>query len=88
MLDGLGFLPGSNCPHYNDESDRRPSYQKFMSSGDISSGIAQDQPVALHFRGTDLYRVLTTGEGCAAHKVSLHNDSVVEAMVVAEVLNQ
>lgn len=59
VLNGLGFLPGSNCPHYNDESERRPSYQKFVSSGEIKSGIAQDQHVGLHFRGTELYNVVT-----------------------------
>ncbi len=25
MRDGLGFLPGSACPHYDDEDRRRPS---------------------------------------------------------------
>lgn len=28
-IDGLGFLPGSCCPHYDGEADRRPSYHVF-----------------------------------------------------------
>jgi dipeptidase E len=86
VLDGLGFLPGSNCPHYNDESDRRPSYQKYVRSGEISSGIAQDQSVALHFKGTGLHRVLTTRAGSAAYLVSERDDQVVEEVVAAELI--
>lgn len=45
----LGFLKGSNCPHYDGESDRRPSYHKLIYSGDIQAGIAADDGVAIHY---------------------------------------
>ena len=38
----LGFLAGSNCPHYDGEKDRRPAYQLMVREGLISPGIACD----------------------------------------------
>lgn len=83
VLPCLGFLPGSNCPHYNDESERRPSYQKFVALGEIKSGIAQDQCVALHYRGTELYKVVTNKDSQNAYSVMRIGDSVVETAISA-----
>jgi dipeptidase E len=50
----LGFLKGSNCPHYDGEKERRPSYHKFILSGVIKNGIATDDGVAIHFLDQEL----------------------------------
>ncbi len=60
-LDCLGFLPGSNCPHYNSEALRRPTYRKMVARGAIAGGHAADDGVALHFI-----------DGKLAHVVSNH----------------
>jgi dipeptidase E len=49
VLDCLGFLPGSNCPHYNSEKQRRPTFRRLVASGRVSNGYAADDGVALHF---------------------------------------
>ena len=33
MRDGLGFLAGSACPHYDGEERRRPVYQELVAGG-------------------------------------------------------
>jgi len=33
LRDGLGFLRGSACPHFDGEVHRRPSYKKFVANG-------------------------------------------------------
>ena len=33
MRDGLGFLPGSACPHYDGEELRRPVYKRLVRDG-------------------------------------------------------
>ena len=48
-LDCLGFLPNSNCPHFDSESQRRPEYHKAILSGSMMEGIACDDGVAAHF---------------------------------------
>lgn len=49
LLDCLGFLPGSNCPHYDSEKQRRPTFRRMVASGRIGDGYAADDGVALHF---------------------------------------
>lgn len=49
VLDCLGFLPGSNCPHYDSEPQRRPTYRRLVAQGRIGGGYAADDGVALHF---------------------------------------
>jgi len=51
MLDGLGFLAGSACPHYDGEPERRPVYTRLVSEG-FPPGYAADDCVALRFSGT------------------------------------
>jgi len=48
-LQCLGFLKGSNCPHYYGEADRRPVYQEMVASGVLKPGIAADDGVAVHY---------------------------------------
>ena len=53
-LEGLGFLPGSNCPHYDSEPQRRPTYRRLVESGELPPGFAAEDGVGLHFVGADL----------------------------------
>jgi peptidase E len=65
MRDGLGFLPGSACPHYDGEERRRPVYTELVANG-FPPGIALDDGVAAHYRGTELVELLAstpTGRG-------------------------
>ena len=59
MRDGLGFLPGSACPHWDDEENRRPVYRRLIDEEGFPSGYAADSGVGLHFVGTDLVEVLS-----------------------------
>ena len=68
MRDGLGFLPGSACPHYDDEERRRPVYTGLVD-GDFPPGYAVDAGVGLHFVGTELREVVSPREGATAYRV-------------------
>ena len=43
------MLPGSFCPHYNSEAERRPLYQRLVADGALPGGIACDDGTAAHF---------------------------------------
>jgi len=47
--DGLGWLGGSVCPHYDGEPTRRPTYLEAIQTGRIVPGYAVDDGVALVF---------------------------------------
>jgi dipeptidase E len=67
MRDGLAFLPGSACPHYDGEDQRRPVYLHLVADG-FPPGIAADDCVALRFDGTELAEVVSA---CAGSRVCL-----------------
>ena len=74
MRDGLGFLAGSACPHYDGEERRRPVYTRLVANG-FPSGLAADDAVGLHFVGTELNEVVTTREGSYAYRVEPGNET-------------
>lgn len=83
-LTCLGFLPGSCCPHYDGEVDRRPSYHQFVLDQKIIPGIAIDDGVGVHFRGTEPYRVVTPREKAGAYRVQSVNGLVQEELMSVE----
>ena len=58
MRDGLGFLAGSACPHFDGEELRRPVYTQLVRTG-FPAGIALDDGVAAHYHGGELREVVT-----------------------------
>jgi dipeptidase E len=69
MRDGLGFLPGSACPHYDGEELRRPVYRRLVGEEELPPGIAIDDGAAAIFRGTELAEVVTCRDGATAYRV-------------------
>jgi len=68
MRDGLGWLEGSNCPHYDGEARRRPVYQRCVSEGFLD-GLAADDGCGLHFVEGRLLRVVTSLPTAGAYRV-------------------
>jgi dipeptidase E len=82
MRDGLGFLPGSACPHYDGEERRRPIYRKLVDEG-FPAGYAADDGVALHFVGTKLAEVISTREGATGYRVEPGMETALPARPVS-----
>jgi dipeptidase E len=77
LHDGLGFLPGSACPHYDGEERRRTVYTSLVAGG-FPPGYAADDGVALHFAGTDLAEVVSAREGACAYRVEPEGETSLE----------
>jgi len=69
-LDCLGFLPGSCCPHYDGEAERKPAYRGFVRDATMRPGVAVDDGAAVHYTGGELARVLAWRENAAAWRVT------------------
>jgi dipeptidase E len=83
--DGLGFIDASACPHYDGEKERRPAYRKVIKEG-LLGGYAADDGAALHFRGTELFEVVTSRKGASAYRVELVDGRVRETSLKARYL--
>lgn len=70
VLQCLGFLAGSNCPHYDSEPQRRPTFRKLVAAGRILDGVAADDGVALHFVGDRLERVVSSRPHARGYRVT------------------
>jgi peptidase E len=68
LRDGLGFLSGSACPHYDSEELRRPTYRRLVDEG-FPPGIAADDGVALHYEGRELAEAVSVRSGAQAYRV-------------------
>jgi peptidase E len=80
-MECLGFLPGSACPHYDAEEQRRPGYKQLVAEG-LPAGVAADDDVALHYVGTELREVLSSREGAAAYRVGADGERVLETRLL------
>ena len=86
LRDGLGFLSGSACPHYDGEMDRRPTYQSLVRAG-FPEGYAADDGAALHFIGTALETCVAGRPGARVYRVGVADEVVVETPLPVRVLS-
>ncbi|MCA1710830.1 MAG: peptidase E [Actinobacteria bacterium] len=81
--DGLGLIPGSNCPHYDSEAGRRPLYQRLVREGTLQPGYAADDDVALHYVGTELHEAVSARTGASAWRVDADGETRVPTRELA-----
>lgn len=85
LHDGLGLLPGSHCPHYDGEVDRRPTYHRCVADG-LPAGVAADDGVGLHYKSGALHRIVSSRPDAAAYRVECIDGQVHETRLSAESL--
>jgi len=69
MRDGLGFLEGSACPHYDGEELRRPVYERLVRDEGFPSGYAADSGVGLLFVDGELSEIVSARDGATGYRV-------------------
>jgi dipeptidase E len=78
LKDGLKFLQGSFCPHYDSESLRRPRYEEIVGSGALPDGFAADDGVGLLFEGRGFVEAVASLPGQHAYRVERRRGNAVE----------
>ena len=77
LNDGLGFVRGACCPHYDGEKERRPVLMRLIKHG-FPTTLALDDGAAAHFVGTRLKEVVSSRPKARAMRVALIKGAVVE----------
>lgn len=85
LRDGLGFLPGSLCPHYDSEEQRCPTYHQFIA-GSLPGGYAADDSAALYFAGTQLVESISSVPNARAYRVERYARGVTETPLATRFL--
>ena len=86
LADGLGFISGSFCPHYDAEATRRSMYQLAVAEGAIQPGIAADNCVAAHYEGTDVAEFISSTSTARAYRVEQADTGFSETEIVPRFL--
>jgi len=85
-LKCLGWLKGSNCPHYDGEAERRPSYHRLLKNGEILHGLATEDSVAAHYVNEELHGIISSQPGKKAYSLTLKNGEPMEEVIVPRYL--
>jgi peptidase E len=86
LRDGLGLIPGSHCPHYDGEPERRPTYQAMVGSGELSPGLAVDDFAAAIYDGQRLVEIVAADDGRTAYRVDVMGGNVAETALPARII--
>jgi len=86
-IECLGFLKGSNCPHYASEEFRRSEYHRLLNAGEIVDGWAVDDGVVLHFVDGSLKVIVTSRSTAFAYRVKRGDEEVEEERIQPQLLN-
>ncbi|MGQ0749877.1 MAG: Type 1 glutamine amidotransferase-like domain-containing protein [Betaproteobacteria bacterium] len=77
----MGLLPGSCCPHYDGEAQRRPTFRRLVARGEVLPGVAADDGAALHYIGDKLAHAVSSRRGASAWRVSRSRRKAVERRI-------
>lgn len=86
LVGGLGLIPGSHCPHYDGEPERRPTYQALVASATLPPGLAVDDFAAAVFDGPELIEVVAAEPGRTAYHVERRDRGASQTGLAARVL--
>jgi peptidase E len=86
-VDGLGFLPWSNCVHYERQGARRTAFHRFLCDG-MPTGYAAEDGAALHFTGTELSAVVASRRSARCFRVTASANRAVEMRLATRYLGE
>jgi dipeptidase E len=87
LPEGLGFLRGSFCPHYDAEDQRQPLFHRALLSGELGTGYAVGNLQSLHFEGDRFVTAVSPVADPLALRVEAVDGRIVETPLAARVLD-
>ena len=78
IMDCLGFISGMACPHYQEESERRPTVHEMLNNGKCKSGWAIDGGAAVHFNNGEYLRSIQFYSNSYVYHVTSDNGNIIE----------
>jgi peptidase E len=73
VVQCLGFINASHCPHYSSEPLRKPLYEKLIMSNGMMPGYACDNFAAMVFKNEQLVKTVTANPDDFVYYVSVKN---------------
>jgi len=86
IIDGLGFLNYSHCPHYHSEPSRKPLYWQAMLDAKLKEGYACDDNAALVFINGVMKKSVSLDKENNNYFISVDNGKIKEELLPAEII--
>jgi peptidase E len=87
IVDCLGWIKGSHCPHYDVEGDRRPLYHKLILKKELSPGYACDNQSGIYFENEVMVRSVSSNPKSKSYFVDLVDGKISERDLKAELIS-
>ena len=78
VMDCLGFIEGACCPHYDEEPQRKPSLNKFITEKVLKSCYAVDGGCALHIEDEKEFKSVVFSKNKNSFLVEMKDNKVAE----------
>ena len=78
VMDCLGFIEGACCPHYDEEPQRKPSLNKFITEKVLKSCYAVDGGCALHIEDEKEFKSVVFSKNKNSFLVEMKDNQVAE----------
>lgn len=85
MVNGLGYLPYSNCPHYSDEA-RKELYHKLIKDKKIHSGYACDDLAGVLFKNGKAVEFVSQSDKHNSYLVKMEKGAVQSKKMESKIL--
>jgi dipeptidase E len=87
IVNALGFLKYSHCPHFSSELKRRPLYHKAILKEKLKSGYACDDQAGLLFINGEVRKAVTQNPAYSkSYFISVVDGKIKEDLITAEVI--
>ena len=83
VMDCLSLLPGTCCPHYDSEADRRPTVHQLIKNGKMDDCYAMEDGAAIHFENGILKNSISFHENSHSFLVKKINGKIVEKEIAS-----
>jgi peptidase E len=87
LNDGLGFVRGACCPHYDGDKERRPTLLRLIKRG-FPTTLAVDDGAAVHFVGRRLAEAVSSRPEARVYRVRLVDRRVVQTAIPTRYLGK
>lgn len=86
IVEGLGFLKFSHCPHYSNESERKLLYLNSIKTKTLQPGYACDDYSGILFKNGEMVKAVTLRREDRAYFVTLQDNDVVTNTLPVELI--
>lgn len=81
IVQGIGLLPYSHCPHYHSEAARKPLYLNAILTGKLGAGYACDDKAGIIFRNGKYAQSLALDKDSHTYYLSVKDGKIDEHLL-------